>query len=71
MLGSHDNVYGPGGQGVYEDPEVGTVLYYHYVDTNVGYVASAPREPGSSADDGVAGMRMGISSSASMSLTGA
>ncbi|KAK3050307.1 hypothetical protein LTR09_008456 [Extremus antarcticus] len=37
VLGSHDNVYGPGGQGVYEDPEVGTVLYYHYVDTNVGY----------------------------------
>jgi arabinan endo-1,5-alpha-L-arabinosidase len=30
VLGSHENVYAPGGQGVYEDPVVGTVLYYHY-----------------------------------------
>ncbi|KAK5173289.1 uncharacterized protein LTR77_001970 [Saxophila tyrrhenica] len=37
VLGSHDNVYGPGGQGVYADAEYGDVLYYHYVDTNIGY----------------------------------
>ena len=36
VLGSHGNVYGPGGQGVYDDPEVGSVLYYHYVDTDIG-----------------------------------
>ncbi|KUF98863.1 hypothetical protein AM588_10008457 [Phytophthora nicotianae] len=34
---SHDWVYGPGGQGVYNDPKHGPVLYYHYVDTRVGY----------------------------------
>lgn len=37
VLASHGNVYGPGGQGVYEDPELGWVIYYHYVDTTVGY----------------------------------
>ncbi|KAH9838809.1 putative arabinan endo-1,5-alpha-L-arabinosidase A [Teratosphaeria destructans] len=37
VLGSHGNVYGPGGQGVYDDPTEGPVLYYHYVDTNYGY----------------------------------
>jgi arabinan endo-1,5-alpha-L-arabinosidase len=37
VLESHDNVYGPGGQGVYNDPVEGWVLYYHYVDTNIGY----------------------------------
>ncbi|KAK2767498.1 hypothetical protein FQN54_003655 [Arachnomyces sp. PD_36] len=37
VLGSYDNVYGPGGQGVYADPNLGAVLYYHYVDTNIGY----------------------------------
>ncbi|KAK3075642.1 hypothetical protein LTR53_000884 [Teratosphaeriaceae sp. CCFEE 6253] len=37
VLGSHGNVYGPGGQGVYDDPVQGSVLYYHYVNTNVGY----------------------------------
>ncbi|QMW36983.1 hypothetical protein G4B11_000219 [Aspergillus flavus] len=37
VLESHDNVYGPGGQGVFTDPDLGPVLYYHYVDTNVGY----------------------------------
>ncbi|KAL5354967.1 putative arabinan endo-1,5-alpha-L-arabinosidase A [Aspergillus floccosus] len=37
VLESHDNVYGPGGQGVFTDPELGPVLYYHYVDTNIGY----------------------------------
>ncbi|KAE8907203.1 Arabinan endo-1,5-alpha-L-arabinosidase A [Phytophthora fragariae] len=29
--------YAPGGQGVYDDPTYGPVLYYHYVDTRVGY----------------------------------
>ncbi|KAK4145076.1 glycosyl hydrolase [Dichotomopilus funicola] len=37
VLGSHDWVYGPGGQGVYQDPTNGPVLYYHYVDTRIGY----------------------------------
>jgi arabinan endo-1,5-alpha-L-arabinosidase len=35
LLGSHDRVYGPGGQGVLEDPVHGTVLYYHYGEVNV------------------------------------
>ncbi|KAF1780717.1 Glycosyl hydrolase, five-bladed beta-propellor domain [Phytophthora cactorum] len=30
VLESHDWVYGPGGQGVYNDPTHGPVLYYHY-----------------------------------------
>jgi arabinan endo-1,5-alpha-L-arabinosidase len=37
VLESHGNVYGPGGQGVYDDPSLGPVLYYHYVDTTIGY----------------------------------
>ncbi|KAI1774361.1 glycoside hydrolase family 43 protein [Hypoxylon cercidicola] len=37
VLESHDFVYGPGGQGVYNDPTHGPVLYYHYVDTRIGY----------------------------------
>ncbi|KAL8711940.1 MAG: hypothetical protein Q9220_003636 [cf. Caloplaca sp. 1 TL-2023] len=37
VLESHDWVYGPGGQGVIKDPELGLVLYYHYVDTRIGY----------------------------------
>ncbi|KAF2766650.1 arabinan endo-1,5-alpha-L-arabinosidase A [Teratosphaeria nubilosa] len=37
VLGSHGSVYGPGGQGVYDDPEYGPVLYYHHINTNVGY----------------------------------
>jgi len=37
VLASHGKVYGPGGQGVYNDPTYGSVLYYHYVDTNIGY----------------------------------
>ena len=37
VLESHDFVYGPGGQGVFDDPSLGPVLYYHYVDTRIGY----------------------------------
>ncbi len=37
VLESHGWVYGPGGQGVYYDPVMGPVLYYHYVDTRIGY----------------------------------
>ncbi|KAG6611157.1 arabinan endo-1 [Phytophthora cinnamomi] len=37
VLESHDYVYGPGGQGVYNDPKYGPVVYYHYVDTRIGY----------------------------------
>jgi arabinan endo-1,5-alpha-L-arabinosidase len=37
VLQSHGFVYGPGGQGVFWDPDQGPILYYHYVDTRVGY----------------------------------
>ncbi|TGJ82366.1 hypothetical protein E0Z10_g6420 [Xylaria hypoxylon] len=37
VLESHDNIYGPGGQGVYQDPTNGPILYYHYVDKTIGY----------------------------------
>ncbi|KAL9037854.1 MAG: hypothetical protein Q9180_003486 [Flavoplaca navasiana] len=37
VLESHDWVYGPGGQGIIRDPEFGLLLYYHYVDTRIGY----------------------------------
>ncbi|KAL1652061.1 hypothetical protein SLS58_000185 [Diplodia intermedia] len=37
VLESHGTVYGPGGQGVYDDPTYGPILYYHYVDTTIGY----------------------------------
>ncbi|KAI2722756.1 CAZyme family GH43 [Penicillium psychrosexuale] len=40
VLESHGTVYGPGGQGVFTDPSLGPVLYYHYVDTTVGYADS-------------------------------
>ncbi|GMF11444.1 unnamed protein product [Phytophthora lilii] len=40
VLASHDWVYGPGGQGVYNDPKYGPVLYYHYGKLCVyGFVA--------------------------------
>jgi len=37
VLGSHDDVYGPGGQGVLGNTEQGDVLYYHYVKKSVGF----------------------------------
>ncbi|KAL8838510.1 MAG: hypothetical protein Q9205_001877 [Flavoplaca limonia] len=37
ILESHSWVYGPGGQGIIRDPELGLVLYYHYVDARIGY----------------------------------
>ncbi|KAJ8113578.1 hypothetical protein OPT61_g4328 [Boeremia exigua] len=37
VLESHDWIYGPGGQGVMNDNSLGPVLYYHYVDTRIGY----------------------------------
>ncbi|KAJ5337545.1 uncharacterized protein N7506_005567 [Penicillium brevicompactum] len=40
VLESHGNVYGPGGQGVFTDSRLGPVLYYHYVDTTIGYADS-------------------------------
>ncbi|KAH8664461.1 glycoside hydrolase, family 43 [Xylariales sp. PMI_506] len=40
VLASHDNVYGPGGQGILADPTWGTVLYYHYADTDIGLADS-------------------------------
>ena len=30
VLGSHDDVYAPGGQGVNYDNDLGLVIYYHY-----------------------------------------
>lgn len=35
LLESHGVVYGPGGQGVLNDPSLGLVLYYHYANTGV------------------------------------
>ncbi|KXX75807.1 putative arabinan endo-1,5-alpha-L-arabinosidase A [Madurella mycetomatis] len=43
VLESHNWVYGPGGQGVYQDPTYGPVLYYHYVDTRIGYADGQKR----------------------------
>ncbi|KAF2753013.1 putative arabinan endo-1,5-alpha-L-arabinosidase A [Pseudovirgaria hyperparasitica] len=43
LLQSHDKVYGPGGQGVFTDSSQGLVLYYHYVDTSVGYADGQKR----------------------------
>ncbi|CAO2651505.1 Nn.00g040750.m01.CDS01 [Neocucurbitaria sp. VM-36] len=43
VLESHGWVYGPGGQGVYYDPSIGPVLYYHYVDTRIGYADGQKR----------------------------
>ncbi|KAF2138287.1 glycoside hydrolase family 43 protein [Aplosporella prunicola CBS 121167] len=37
FLESHGWVYAPGGQGVYQDRTYGPVVYYHYVDTRIGY----------------------------------
>ena len=37
VLGSHGVIYGPGGQCVYHDPQLGDVLYYHYFNTTLGY----------------------------------
>ncbi|OTB09182.1 glycoside hydrolase family 43 protein [Hypoxylon sp. CI-4A] len=36
VFATHDNIYAPGGQGVFHDDAYGDVLYYHYLDTNVG-----------------------------------
>lgn len=35
LLASHGQVFGPGGQGVLDDPTYGTVLYYHYCKLNL------------------------------------
>ncbi|KAJ5945699.1 hypothetical protein N7454_002538 [Penicillium verhagenii] len=40
VLESHGTTYGPGGQGVYDDPTYGPVLYYHYINTDIGYADS-------------------------------
>ena len=36
-------MYGPGGQGVFNDPALGAVLIYHYVDTRIGYADGQKR----------------------------
>lgn len=36
VLSSHGTVFGPGHNGVLDDPTHGTVLYYHYADTDIG-----------------------------------
>ncbi|PKX88715.1 arabinan endo-1,5-alpha-L-arabinosidase [Aspergillus novofumigatus IBT 16806] len=43
VLESHGTVYGPGGQGVFTDPSLGPILYYHYVDTTIGYADGQKR----------------------------
>ncbi|KUI53700.1 Arabinan endo-1,5-alpha-L-arabinosidase A [Cytospora mali] len=40
VLESHGTVYGPGGQGIYDDPTHGSILYYRYVNTTIGYAAA-------------------------------
>jgi arabinan endo-1,5-alpha-L-arabinosidase len=40
LLGSHENIYAPGGQGVYDDPVQGTVLYYHYGESFIQQLAT-------------------------------
>ncbi|KAI3395918.1 hypothetical protein diail_629 [Diaporthe ilicicola] len=37
VLESHGDVYGPGGQGVLDDPTYGPILYYRYINTTIGY----------------------------------
>ena len=38
VLGSHDDVYGPGGQGILYDEQLGMpVMYYHYMNHSTGY----------------------------------
>ncbi|KAI9697346.1 MAG: hypothetical protein M1820_007852 [Bogoriella megaspora] len=37
ILGSHNNIYAPGGQGVLSNVNGRDILYYHYIDTNRGY----------------------------------
>lgn len=38
LLGSHDNIYAPGGQGVMYDPKLNSiVMYYHYIDPAIGF----------------------------------
>ncbi|EGE77129.2 murein transglycosylase [Blastomyces dermatitidis ER-3] len=37
VLASHDNIFGPGGQGIMTTPEYGPVLYYHYTNTDIGW----------------------------------
>ncbi|EKD12868.1 uncharacterized protein L3040_007025 [Drepanopeziza brunnea f. sp. 'multigermtubi'] len=36
LLESHNTIYGPGGQGVFNDPSKGLILYYHYAETTKG-----------------------------------
>ncbi|EPS35030.1 putative alpha-L-arabinofuranosidase [Penicillium oxalicum 114-2] len=43
VLESHGHVYGPGGQGIFTDSSLGPVLYYHYVDTTVGFADGQKR----------------------------
>ena len=33
VLESHGNVYGPGGQGIFDDPTYGTIMYYRYCES--------------------------------------
>ncbi|KAH9888306.1 glycoside hydrolase family 43 protein [Xylariomycetidae sp. FL2044] len=37
QLVSHDNIYAPGGQGILHDDELGDVIYYHYLDLDIGW----------------------------------
>ncbi|KAF3007286.1 hypothetical protein E8E14_001558 [Neopestalotiopsis sp. 37M] len=37
LLGSHGDVYAPGGQGIFDDPKLGTIMYYHYANRTVSY----------------------------------
>ncbi|ROW04573.1 hypothetical protein VMCG_05102 [Cytospora schulzeri] len=40
VLESHGQVYGPGGQGILDDPTYGPIMYYRYVNTTIGYAVA-------------------------------
>ncbi|KAJ4390076.1 hypothetical protein N0V93_007549 [Gnomoniopsis smithogilvyi] len=40
VLESHGEVYGPGAQGIYDDPTYGVIMYYRYVNTTIGYAVA-------------------------------
>jgi hypothetical protein len=40
ILGTHDSIYGPGGQDIMTDTD-GVIMVYHYYETTGSYVSSA------------------------------
>lgn len=42
LLSSHGQVFGPGGQGVLNDKDLGVVMYYHYYPLDVKQSTTEP-----------------------------